>query len=71
MCGGFWQFLALEFTNTCNKGQEEARETSWEAGSLHVPVPIGCGETESTLFFRCLLSLASRLCRAEARPLGF
>lgn len=36
MCCGFWQFLALEFNNTYNKGREEARKTSWEAGSLHV-----------------------------------
>lgn len=53
MCCGFWQFLALEFNNMYNKGQEDARKTSWKAGESARPVFLSSverGEIESTLF---------------------
>ena len=77
MLCGFWQFLALKFNNTCNKGQKKKKGYQLEKKKvcefsilnyLSDLAKIGIRLLQKrSLFFLEFINLASLLCRAATQ----
>lgn len=81
MLCGFWQFLALEFNNTCNTGQTKARiriKKKKSAHALYAPLSVELGRNRNltSLPEKCVLSALgksypSSCVRRPPRATGF